>query len=99
VVAVVIVSLTALGGEAKGVAFGKARARASDHRRRRSSGLAARPENRPHWSPGRGRNIRNSAPTIQNVELFAVDGPPAWVGCCLFFDGVPPAFGQEAGFK
>lgn len=77
VIAVVIVILTAVGGEAKDVAFRRGLARARDQRRRRSSELAARPENRPHWSP-RPRAKQPAIPLtpFKTLNFSAADGQP-----------------------
>jgi hypothetical protein len=48
---------------------------------------------------GAGVTARNSAPPFKSLNFSLSTAQPAYVGCCPFFDGVPPAFRQEAGFK
>ena len=74
-VTVVIVILTALGGEAKGVAFGKARLAPATTAVGARPGWLRRPKIARIGHRGAGVTACNSAGTIQNVELFAVDGP------------------------
>jgi hypothetical protein len=70
-----IVILTALGGEAKGVAFGKARLAPATTAVGARPGWRRRPKIARIGHRGAGVTACNSAGTIQNVELFAVDGP------------------------
>jgi hypothetical protein len=99
VVAVVIVILTGLGSEAKGVAFGKARLAPA------TTAVGAR----PGWRGGpkiarigyRGASYQPAIPRapFKTLNFSPSTAQTAYVGCCPFFDRVPPAFRQEAGFK
>jgi len=78
----------------------KPKARPGSRRRPPPSALARRgPKIARIGHHGAGITARNSAPPFKTLNFSPSTAKPAYVGCCPFFDGVPPAFRQEAGFK